>query len=89
MINCLYAAMGTAMNEPDVFERFTILAEKATKVYSRELWNGEYFNFDNSTSGHHDSVMADMLAGHWYTMLCDLPPVGKQHLEKRVVRLMC
>jgi non-lysosomal glucosylceramidase len=70
--------MGTVMNETDIFNRFTDIAERAQAVYTRELWNGEYYHFDNSSSYQHDSVMADMLAGHWYTMLCNLPPVGKE-----------
>lgn len=31
-----------------------------------------YFNYDSSTSEHHDSIMADMLAGQWYAHACGL-----------------
>jgi hypothetical protein len=31
-----------------------------------------YFNYDSSTSDHHDSIMADMLAGQWYAHACGL-----------------
>jgi non-lysosomal glucosylceramidase len=30
-----------------------------------------------STSSHHDSIMADMLAGQWYSSVCNLPRVGE------------
>jgi uncharacterized protein (DUF608 family) len=29
-----------------------------------------------SLSSHHDSIMADMLAGQWYCRLCGLPPIA-------------
>ena len=43
--------------------------------YVKSLWNGYYLNYDNSDSNHHDSIMSDMLAGHWYARLCNLPSV--------------
>ncbi len=39
---------------------------QATAVYESALWNGTYYNYDGSTSGYHDSIMADQLAGQWY-----------------------
>ena len=27
---------------------------------------GRYYDFDTSQNGHHDSIMADQLAGHWF-----------------------
>ena len=29
-----------------------------------------------SNNSHHDSIMADMLAGQWYASVCKLPRVG-------------
>lgn len=55
-------------------EYYHNLAEKGRKVYLKELWNGVYLNYDNSQSSHHDSIMADMLAGQWYARACQLPP---------------
>ena len=31
-----------------------------------DLTAGRYYDFDTSQSGHHDSIMADQLAGHWF-----------------------
>lgn len=50
-------------------------AAKARLVYLEKLWNGKYLNYDSSDSSHHDSIMADMLAGQWYARACQLPPV--------------
>ncbi|RWW70847.1 hypothetical protein BHE74_00021484, partial [Ensete ventricosum] len=37
---------------------------KAKSVYHK-LWNGSYFNYDNSGSKTSSSIQADQLAGHW------------------------
>lgn len=34
---------------------------------------GEYYNYDSSSSDHHNSIMADQLAGQWYLKACGLP----------------
>lgn len=54
---------------------YAALAARARVVYMDKLWNGRYLNYDSSRSAHHDSVMADMLAGQWYARACSLPPV--------------
>ena len=30
------------------------------------LLTGKYYNYDCSNSGHHDSIMAAQLVGHWF-----------------------
>eukprot|EP01132_Coremiostelium_polycephalum_P010051 gene10051-12320_t len=47
--------------------------EKGKISYNSKLWNGHYFNYDCSKNPHFDSIMADMLAGHWYLVSCGLP----------------
>jgi non-lysosomal glucosylceramidase len=46
---------------------------RARRVYEAELWNGAYFDYDNSGGGA--SIMADQLAGQWYARACGLAPV--------------
>jgi uncharacterized protein (DUF608 family) len=41
-----------------------------------------YFNYDTSTSTHHDSIQADQLCGQWYARACGLPSIAP---EKRIV----
>jgi non-lysosomal glucosylceramidase len=69
------SAIGKVLDDVAVEEKYAQLAAKGTDVYISKLWNGEYFNYDSSSSSHHDSIMADMMAGHWYSALCDLPPI--------------
>jgi len=54
---------------------FSAKAERARGVYMSKLWTGSYIKYDSSTSAHHDSIMADMMCGQWWTRVCGLPPV--------------
>ncbi|RLM62313.1 non-lysosomal glucosylceramidase-like [Panicum miliaceum] len=51
------------------------MARIAKRVYNGELWNGTYFNYDNSGGATSSSIMADQLAGQWYARACGLEPV--------------
>lgn len=70
------AAMAKLMDDIPNFVRFTEIGDRARTVFQKQLWNGVYFDYDNSLSSHHDSIMADMLAGQWYCRLCGLPPIA-------------
>ncbi|BFY98894.1 hypothetical protein BsWGS_01934 [Bradybaena similaris] len=48
------------------------MLDKGKDSFEKKLWNGSYYNYDSSTSGHHDSVMAGQLAGHWFLKASDL-----------------
>ena len=58
---------------------YTILYYTHVQVYLKSLWNGKYLDYDNSKSDHHDSIMADMLAGHWYCRATDLESFLSKH----------
>lgn len=47
---------------------------KAKTVYEK-LWNGSYFNYDNSGGSSSSSIQADQLAGQWYARACGLSPI--------------
>jgi non-lysosomal glucosylceramidase len=71
---CLQAAAALAeeMREPNRAADYRERLEKAQTVYEEVLWNGTYYNYEASGSKHQDSVMADQLAGHWYSQACGL-----------------
>ncbi|EGC29519.1 hypothetical protein DICPUDRAFT_158887 [Dictyostelium purpureum] len=52
---------------------YNAIFEKGSASYTKKLWNGYYFKYDCSNSVHADSIMSDMLAGHWYLLSCGLP----------------
>ncbi|XP_064970338.1 uncharacterized protein LOC103989366 isoform X2 [Musa acuminata AAA Group] len=54
---------------------------KAKSVYHK-LWNGSYFNYDNSGSKTSSSIQADQLAGHWYARACGLMSIVDKEKAK-------
>jgi non-lysosomal glucosylceramidase len=74
---CLNAlgAMAEILGLADESQKYHELLKKAQKAYEDKLWNGEYYLYDTSTSGHHDSIMADQLAGQWFNHACGLPDI--------------
>jgi hypothetical protein len=73
---CLAAeAAAAAVGDAPRAAQYGAMAARARGVYVSRLWNGVYLDYDSSGSGHHDSVMADMLAGQWYVRASGLPPV--------------
>eukprot|EP00981_Chlorochromonas_danica_P001618 scaffold351_cov162-Ochromonas_danica.AAC.3 len=69
------AAIAAIMRDEGLVEKYRNIAERARDVYISVLWNGSFLRYDSSTSVYHDSIQADMLAGHCFTLACSLPPV--------------
>ncbi|KAF8668453.1 hypothetical protein HU200_052269 [Digitaria exilis] len=69
------AAMARVVGDRDAEAYFYERYEKAKRVYDGELWNGTYFDYDNSGGATSSSIMADQLAGQWYARVCGLEPV--------------
>ncbi|CAA0264644.1 unnamed protein product [Arabidopsis thaliana] len=63
---------------------FNAKYEKARSVYEK-LWNGSYFNYDNSRSGSSSSILADQMAGQWYARACGLKPIAKEEWIKKAL----
>ncbi|VVB11773.1 unnamed protein product [Arabis nemorensis] len=63
---------------------FNAKYEKARGVYEK-LWNGSYFNYDNSRSGSSSSILADQLAGQWYARACGLKPIAREEWIKKAL----
>ncbi|TYJ03729.1 hypothetical protein E1A91_A12G047700v1 [Gossypium mustelinum] len=57
---------------------------KAKDVYQK-LWNGSYFNYDNSGSRTSSSIQADQLAGQWYARACGLFPIVDEDKARSVL----
>jgi len=66
------AALAKEMSMPDIAADYLEKLEKAQQVYESRLWNGSYYDYEASGSKHQDSIMADQLAGHWYSQSCGL-----------------
>ncbi|CAL1530739.1 unnamed protein product [Lymnaea stagnalis] len=64
--------MADELSLNDDKEIFQVMLDKGKKSFEQKLWNGSYYNYDSSSSGYHDSVMADQLAGQWFLKASDL-----------------
>nr|GMD70815.1 non-lysosomal glucosylceramidase-like isoform X1 [Ipomoea batatas] len=51
--------------------------QKAKAAYDT-LWNGSYFNYDNSGKSSSSSIQADQLAGQWYANASGLSPISSE-----------
>ncbi|CAM9631050.1 unnamed protein product [Chrysoparadoxa australica] len=65
---------------------YTDLYTRARASYKKRLWNGKYLNYDCSGSAHANSIMADQMAGQWYTRACGLQPVVEEKLARSCLR---
>lgn len=86
------AFLAERLGEDELAAEYRATFEKGRKVYEEKLWNGSYFDYDASTSKHHDSVMADQLAGQWYALACGLEgivPAEKAKLALQKVYESC
>ncbi|KAG5229360.1 non-lysosomal glucosylceramidase [Salix suchowensis] len=68
------SALAWEVGDKDSAEYFWFRFQKAKVVYD-SLWNGSYFNYDNSDGRNSTSIQADQLAGQWYARACGLFPI--------------
>ena len=69
------ATLADAVGDAEASRELRARLARGQTAYESKLWNGAYYNYDGSGSRHHDSIMADQLAGPWYARACGLPPI--------------
>jgi len=79
------AALADAVEEAEAADAFRARLARGQAAYESKLWNGAYYNYDGSDSRHHDSIMADQLAGQWYARACGLPPIVPEEHARRAL----
>ena len=57
--------MAEILGEQEIAKTYREMFQLGQVSYEEKLWNGRYYNYDSSSSGYHDSIMADQLAGQW------------------------
>lgn len=74
------AQMAECLGKSDDETYYNDLLEKAKIAFENLLWNGSYYNFDESTH-EYQSIMADQLCAHWYLRCCGIKtyPVSILH----------
>ncbi|CAL9242910.1 unnamed protein product [Arabidopsis halleri] len=69
------SALARVVGDKNSQDYFWSKFQKAKVVYEKKLWNGSYFNYDNSGSQYSSSIQADQLAGQWYARASGLLPI--------------
>jgi non-lysosomal glucosylceramidase len=82
----LKAAIKTAdrLGDAASASKYQAWFDKAQASFVRELWNGEYFNFDTE-SPYKTTIMADQLAGQWYADQCGLGELVPKEMTRKAL----
>ncbi|KAA8545442.1 hypothetical protein F0562_020226 [Nyssa sinensis] len=75
------SAMAREVGDKGSEDYFWFKFQKAKAEYEK-LWNGSYFNYDNSGRRASSSIQADQLAGQWYARACGLLPIVDEEKAK-------
>ncbi|XP_011087643.1 non-lysosomal glucosylceramidase isoform X2 [Sesamum indicum] len=78
------SALAHVVGDKGSEDYFWFRFQKAKKVYEK-LWNGSYFNYDNSGSKTSSSIQADQLAGNWYARACGLFPIVDEEKARKAL----
>jgi len=74
--------MGKTVGDPAAARKYQAWYDKAQPNFVKELWNGEYFDYDTE-SPYKTNVMADQLVGQWYANLCDLGEIVPKEMTRK------
>lgn len=80
------ATLANHMGDEHLAKNYQSTFDRGQKVYEDSLWNGAYYDYDASSSKHHDSIMADQLAGHWFALECGLGGIVAPERAKLALR---
>eukprot|EP01113_Clastostelium_recurvatum_P049346 TRINITY_DN9127_c0_g1_i2.p1 TRINITY_DN9127_c0_g1~~TRINITY_DN9127_c0_g1_i2.p1 ORF type:complete len:741 (-),score=160.82 TRINITY_DN9127_c0_g1_i2:136-2067(-) len=65
-------AIAEHLGQPEEANKYRLAYQKGQETLDAKLWTGKYYRYDCSASSHRESIMADQLAGHWYSHACGL-----------------
>lgn len=63
---CVMCKMAQILKDDAVYQKYSDVLERGTASFEKILWNGKYYNYDNSGKSYSNSVMSDQCAGHWF-----------------------
>ena len=79
------AEMARALQDNGTAADYDALFNKAQAAYIKHLWNGKYFNYDQG-SAYHDNSMAEQLAGQWYANLTGLGDLVPRSMRRSALQ---
>lgn len=83
--------IGTLLGDYKQVDEYKKYLEKGKAVFTKRLWNGEYFNIFSykDKKGNlivNNDIQADQLAWAWYTKMLDLEPLVPEEMVKKALR---
>jgi len=75
--------MATMVGDDAAATDYAARFETARTVYEDTLWNGTYYEYDETS----DAIMADMLAGEWYARLTGIPTLPDDRVDSALTTI--
>ena len=76
------AEMAKVLGNIEAADKYWLWFNTGKKSFHKTLWNGEYYDCYEGCS----DVMADQLAGQWYSDLLGLPPIDEDEFIEKAYR---
>ncbi len=74
--------MAEKLGDREAKEKYQEWYDKAQSSFLKQLWNGQYFNYDTE-SPYKSNIMADQLAGQWYANLTGLGDLVPKEMTRK------
>lgn len=78
-------AMARKVGDAAAARKYQAWYDEAQPNFVKELWNGEYFNYDTE-SPYKTNIMADQLVGQWWADLCGLGELVPREMTRRALQ---
>ncbi len=75
--------MATMVGDETAAADYAARYEDAATLYEATLWNGEYYNYDETSDG----IMSDQLAGEWYARISGLSTLPDDHVDSALTSI--
>jgi non-lysosomal glucosylceramidase len=76
--------MAGKLGDVEASRSYDAMFKKAQTSFIKQLWNGQYFNFDTG-SPYRSAIMADQLCGQWYANVCGLGEVVPRDMARKAL----
>ena len=76
--------MAEKLEDSESVLKYRAWYDKAQPSFIKDLWNGEYFNYD-AESSYKATIMTDQLAGQWYADLCGLGELVPKEMTRKAL----
>lgn len=77
--------IGKAVGDDKEAEKYHTLFTKGQASFIKNLWNGEYFQYDTQ-SEYKDNIQAEQLAGQWYASMTGLGDLVPPEMQRKALK---